>query len=974
MNNHLPSTISYKPCRILYYNSCKYTFFETHLDKNTILFGNNNAGKTSFLNGLQFFLLPEVNFNNIDNKFNFKKKYTSEDSFKYYFPTNHSFIIAEFENAFGRFLQVIFSGRNQLEYARIFTKESYESVREKLWDNETNQVKEINGTEFLDYLKGTHKARYVSKKEEIVNLIYSNDINSEENGRFALVPISPNNFKFENMKSIVKLAFNIDMLHEDDLKNIFINYIEGKFKNMDDIANIDFQKICREQEAYKKEQSHYVLIKNHESNYLNCNHHLKVIGDVMPKMFHNIQEYVNFYKAEEARYATESVNYNNSIKYFEEQLGVSKSKYGAKSREVNELNTEVNMLKAQIAIEQGNQKKYMEIKNRPEFADKSYSEICSFFEEKDANLLKSLEMISDKERITGEITRLSKKISALKSDNTAMKAEIQDTSDVKFAFNQLPAEQVQFFRSMIKSHITVEHTLDDEEKAALDGFFKLVKLNKEGTHYSLFNRYLCNVLGTVDVENNLKLIKENEEHIVQLEKEIETKQSYLNNDISKNKENITNERNKVKTDLNIVRRYSDQETVIAEKEEEVATKLELLEKDREALVHLEEAYKKNSNSLTEKRNGLAQLHHDEKAMVDNYNLICIKAAPLGIDMNLDVNPAIPVTITALTRAMVDDLVKDFTTSNNSKQAIKNELKVFVSQGLLDDSGNHIVMTDLSANEMKHIVRDKIEPLYEHLAENRENLDVEMKRSFSAAFSTCENILDYRSHIQECIRAFNKKLVNTAVSNFDCISVNVNFDMRFDDFSDTYKNTNSHDLSDENIDDFFIKLRQFMERFKITNKITTKDILKSVNIQFHKDGFIERKSQSNGTSIMANSVILSQLKNEFIQGDKEKSIFSYFLPIIVDEVSNIDSSNLRTLKEFLIDKDLIMFCATPTPSISVDDNYDIMISLSAHGNHKVFDPNRNIVHFLPENIKIEKIDFEGEEFGEMTVEGVADAEL
>ena len=78
-----------------------------------------------------------------------------------------------------------------------------------------NQVKEINGTEFLDYLKGTHKARYVSKKEEIVNLIYSNDINSEENGRFALVPISPNNFKFENMKSIVKLAFNIDMLHED---------------------------------------------------------------------------------------------------------------------------------------------------------------------------------------------------------------------------------------------------------------------------------------------------------------------------------------------------------------------------------------------------------------------------------------------------------------------------------------------------------------------------------------------------------------------------------------------------------------------------------------------------------------------------------------------------------------------------------------------------------------------------------------
>lgn len=974
MNNYLPSTISYKPCRILYYNSCKYTFFETHLDKNTILFGNNNAGKTSFLNGLQFFLLPEVNFNNIDNKFNFKKKYTSEDSFKYYFPTNHSFIIAEFENAFGRFLQVIFSGRNQLEYARIFTKESYETVRDKLWDHEINQVKEINGSEFLDYLKGTQKARYVSKKEEIVNLIYSNDINSEENGRFALVPISPSNFKFENMKSIVKLAFNIDMLHEDDLKNIFINYIEGKFKNMDDIANIDFQKICRDQEAYKKEQAHYVLIKNHEQNYLNCNHHLKVMGDITPKMFHNLQEYFNFFKAEEARYATESVNFNNSIKYFEDQLAASKSKYTAKRSEVQELNAEVNMLKSQIATEVSNHKKYLEIKNRPEFAEKSYSEICSFFEERDTALAKSLDMIHDKERVRNEITRLSKKISSLKSDNTAMQAEIQDTSDSKFAFNQLPAEQSQFFRSMIKSHITVEHTLDDEEKAALESFYKLIKLNKDSTNYSLFNRYLCNVLDSVDVENHLKLIKENEEHIQLLEKEIETKKSYLDNDISKNKENIANERAKIKTDLNIVRRYSEQETVIAEKEEQISLKTELLEKDKEMLANLEESYKKHSSSLTEKRNGLAQLQHDEKAMIDNYNTICIKAAPLGIDMNLEVNPAIPVTIKALTKPMVEELVKAFTVSYNSKQSLKNELKTFVAQGLLDDSGNHIVMTDLSANEMKHIVRDKIEPLYEHLTENRENLDNEMKRSFSAAFSTCENILDYRSHIQECIRAFNKKLANTAVSNFDCISINVNFDMRFDDFSDTYRNTNSHDFSDENIDDFFIKLRQFMERFKITNKITTKDILKGVNIQFHKNGFIEKKSQSNGTSIMANSVILSQLKNEFIQGDKEKNIFSYFLPIIVDEVSNIDSSNLKTLKEFLIDKDLIMFCATPTPSISIDDNYDIMISLSARGNHKVFDRNRNIVHFLPENVKIDKIEDDVEEFGELIVEGVADAEL
>jgi len=57
--------------QLIFVNSAAYAYTEIRVDQHTALFGRNNLGKTSMLNALKLFLLPEENFNGCKKKFGF---------------------------------------------------------------------------------------------------------------------------------------------------------------------------------------------------------------------------------------------------------------------------------------------------------------------------------------------------------------------------------------------------------------------------------------------------------------------------------------------------------------------------------------------------------------------------------------------------------------------------------------------------------------------------------------------------------------------------------------------------------------------------------------------------------------------------------------------------------------------------------------------------------------------------------------
>ncbi len=86
----------YKVLRLVMVNSGSAAYVEIPIDETAALLSKNNKGKTSALNALKLFLLPEINFKACEKKFGFSsggKVYTGEESFSYYFPSATSFII-----------------------------------------------------------------------------------------------------------------------------------------------------------------------------------------------------------------------------------------------------------------------------------------------------------------------------------------------------------------------------------------------------------------------------------------------------------------------------------------------------------------------------------------------------------------------------------------------------------------------------------------------------------------------------------------------------------------------------------------------------------------------------------------------------------------------------------------------------------------------------------------------------------------
>lgn len=951
---------TYKPCRIIYYNSGRYTFFETNLDKNTILFGSNNAGKTSFLNGLQFFLLPEINLRRLHDKFHFAQKHDAPETYKYYFPEKNSFIISEFENPFGKFLQIIFSGGNELEYHRIFTKATYEEVKNHFWDYENNKVKEVDSTDFKSFLKTTPHYKYVRTIDSIVELIYSNDLNNEERGRYALVPT---NSKYESIRNIIKLAFNIDVIKDEDLKEILINYIESNLKTKKDVVDFDFNKLCDQQNGYKEELNHFSVIKNHNNLYERCKDNINILKVLGPKIK---KTHVDFYLLDEKlklKYNQDIQNLTQEMTDLEEKNRISKENYNKAEKEYTAKNSELLNTKVRLNGKENKYKNYLKTIAENSLEGKTEIECYTYFEDLIKAIDSDLLIIEDKNKIENEIHKIKTRINKLMTDNEERTSLIENSQDKSIVYNQLSEEDSILLRVLLPRYASSKYDLSEREKIVIASFKDLVSYNRSNESYYLFNKKLDKFEQKIDIENEKLIISENNITIENLKKELENKNKMLTGDISKNKDKLIYDKEKLNSAYTIIKTYNCASDIEDLKLEIIDIENKIVEvtklRDSTKLI----ATTDNNTYLT-KETILNQVKKDQENHKTLYQKVQILTEQLGLRIEITEEDILTPNLTGLTQDAVDLFCKELKDSTNAKKEIRSDLIKFVDAGIIDDDDKTIIQSEMKAKDMFLIFNNKLVDIYENIEDRIKSVEMLMLSGFNDAYNAAENISEYRRHVLESMNEFNKDLLGVNVSNFSHISLKTNFNMRFDDFSSNFKNIDNHNPTEESMTTFFLKLRQLLDEIGLIEKLTLSKIIKDFTIKFHNiDGTVESSVQSNGTGIMANAVILSQLKNSLIKGGKSNLIFNYQLPIIIDEVSNIDNNNLKVLKTFLNDKDLIMFCATPTPSINADNNYESVIYLSSSLNNTIFSDKRPVVHCLPEDVLIKVIDTFEESFGE-----------
>ncbi|TOB41771.1 hypothetical protein CGK07_06920, partial [Vibrio parahaemolyticus] len=210
--------------RLIVVDSVGVAIAEIDLRNGGIIIAKGNVGKTSILNAIRLFLLPETNFKKSFQKFGFMNNkgepYTDDESYEHYFPSRSSFLILECENFLGGpvpHCQILYRGESK-SYKRMFTSLPYQNIKDLFWDSSVGEdgiggaVQNLS----IDYVKKALKERdpkhfkTIERPQAIKEALYANDLLDVNAMRYCLFPLSKlDDASINSFKALVKLLFDM---------------------------------------------------------------------------------------------------------------------------------------------------------------------------------------------------------------------------------------------------------------------------------------------------------------------------------------------------------------------------------------------------------------------------------------------------------------------------------------------------------------------------------------------------------------------------------------------------------------------------------------------------------------------------------------------------------------------------------------------------------------------------------------------
>lgn len=184
--------------QIVLVNSGKYCYVKVPLNEHICLLGANNGGKTSILNSMKFFLLPEENLHDCERKFGLKNPngfYGRDSTYQFYFPERSSFVILEAENPHGPFCIVLNQGSKPFSYERTGVPCAYSEIEHLFWNVHSpingGQGAPLPGLSIKSVAADLKKMNSVLIRDTatIKERMYKHQPTRADAGRFCLLPL-----------------------------------------------------------------------------------------------------------------------------------------------------------------------------------------------------------------------------------------------------------------------------------------------------------------------------------------------------------------------------------------------------------------------------------------------------------------------------------------------------------------------------------------------------------------------------------------------------------------------------------------------------------------------------------------------------------------------------------------------------------------------------------------------------------------
>ncbi len=899
--------------RVVLVDSADLCYVEIPLDQHAILLGKGNIGKSSILNSLRLFLLPENNFANCKNKFSFRSKdgiYTKDQSFQHYFPSTRSFLILEVKNTTGYHCQVLYKAKNY-HYHRLFVPLAYEQIRDLFWqcdDDDREQIgRAVEGLSLASVMKKIKQrapqAQSVSDTGKLKELLYANDLISDIKTKYSLFPLVDNNAsKIDSLKTLLLLLFDMSA-NRGSMATAVAHIIEADKKSQDDRLDFDINQFLKDHEKFEQEEGELNKIKNKQG------------------MFNQLKNKVTQYKKLSAA--------DWQFIHFTYQLEKEKTKQLHNKRKITDkiiplqqeqarLNGNINNARNKlIEVRATITQKTNELEQAKEACQRG-GIVCQDYKELSTN-----EII---ETLNHAINKTESHINALNDDHLAEQQRIvlnkaiakhkntiqqlQDSIANKeyILTKQLLPETSHVLAAINKKLLRVnpKQVLNAEDKETIECFTRLFVAFDDGYHWfdTEFKKQ------SVEFDEDLEALLVGQQGRLQ-EKISELNELQQPSNSLHHEKNIKHQQEKL-ADLqrkaDVMKKYSVAKVVLPDFSA-VLEDMIIDQTNAQAHCVIQETDCDNVNKKLKVliiEQAIFDIQLEKYYALEQSCQRLKKSYPRVVQMaktiTIDEEKA---TATLLTTIQLEQIESDLADFDQLREKIINAIRDFIYSKIIDDEDGFLRDAPKSSTVNKTFTR--LEEVFTELPQKYSHLKDQIATHNGLVGKYTKVLTDQDTHIQYFKEQLNKEFSTVSINDLEKIEVDIQIDRRF---KNLVAEINKEDFFSDHLlsERFYQRLSVFVSTFfehQNDAHLTMDKIVTGLTYRIQKKGSKgwQNKKQSDSTTSLINLELVRLLLNRI-----KKSGCHITFPLVHDELANISLDQFDWLLPRLTKQGFNLFSA------------------------------------------------------------------
>lgn len=905
--------------KLVLVDSAGFCYGEIELDKHTILLGEGNVGKSSILNCIRLFLLPEVNFNKAKDKFNFRSsngdEYDKDQSFGHYFPTKYSHLIIEVEKIIGgkryTHCQILSRGKN-LAFERIFTTLAYNDIRSLFWQVEEEdqynigvRVDKLSTQEVFSKIKSKDKyCITVKDPQKLKSLMYARDILSDVAMRYSLFPLNDaSQENIESLRALILMLFDMKTSNKSIAKAV-ANLIEAEKKETTDALKFDIQSFMTAHDQLKGDEQKLTDIENKSNEYdeLTTNYTNYSMLSTAESQFVDLYLYLdNVIK-------TQSQNINETatcIKNYQLQLNPISAQIKEHNQNLFAANKALN--KAASTIEKINKdisKAEVELNL---YGDMSITEVVDILDEDIDRTNEKIQSLKDDNARRARVVKLQGQIEQYSKQQHQLEQEI---ANAEFAIvQQLPVDAVTLLNSLNHqlAFANPGRLLTEQENNALNNFQHLFV--DQGYSYAFFGQAISKSNASIsrDLAKELDHIKFEMLADSSEKKSLENLSAENPLIIEKKLAELEKELNEALRTKQLITALDENKTAIKIYTGQQGENQQIIDELTPNIANMSAQQIELSTLIDAQRATQAQMTLAQSQLLTvKGNADGTKQAYPKIQRQLEQQNTCKNTPEALTLEYLYHLQTNLQAVEKLRTQIIDTLKRFVTDKFVEADDDLFSASPLPS--VIHSTFIELKRVYDEVEDQKLLLRSKTKMH-NESVSNYVDILDKNfEHINRFENQLNRSFKGISINDLNEIEVSIHIDNRFSNLiKEIHKSYN--EFSDQTLSEqFYIRLQAFSDAFFKNgerNKLVMSDIIKEVSYRVKKEGHDgwQTKQQSTSTTALINLKLVRMLLAK-LRADS----CMVQLPVIMDEAANINVDQYEWLLDDIRESGFFLFTA------------------------------------------------------------------